>query len=69
MRSGGKENIEIRAAGDKHKLLPNTEEILILLIGHCSDLENKKQQHPLFNTINVILMAQKYQYKTQNIRI
>lgn len=69
MRSGGKDDIEIRAALEKHKLLPNIEENLIPLIGHCSDLENRKQQHLLFEIIKVILMAQRYQYKTQNIRI
>lgn len=69
MRSRGKDDIEIRAALEKRKLLLNTEENLIPLIGHCSDLENRKQQHLLFEIIKVILMAQRYQYKTQNIRI
>lgn len=59
-------NTEIRAAHENHKLLSNTEEILILLIGHYSDLKDKKQQHPLFNIRKVILVSQRYQYKSQS---
>lgn len=53
--SGRKGNLKIRAPGEKHELLPNTEEILILLVGHYSHLQKKKKTastfplHKLYN--------------------
>lgn len=65
--SGRKGKLKIGTPGEKHELLPNTEEILILLIGHYSNFENKKRQHPPLNSINLIFRAQLYQSETQNL--
>lgn len=50
----------IGAPGEKQELLPNTEKIPILLIGHYTDLEKKKGQHPPTNSINLMSRAQIY---------